>query len=211
MCLAMVVGRSTGHAKSLGNSGSDGGQYEYMGDRIGALRALWYVDNIAVERFVICSLSMCFIFSFVFIRCAIWKRFNKNSPAAATTTTTTISAVQRRAGLPHTDTKCTHTGTPATTIRKINVYDRFMLLFLFFLSGQLCAAAAVEGLKGAKRGQRRGRLGVKALLNTLECCCFSLAHFAARFSLLLFLRFFFCHTLHKFIKLFIWLNCCCLV
>jgi len=32
----------------------------------------------------------------------------------------------------HTDTKCTHTGTPATTIRKINVYDRFMLLFLFF-------------------------------------------------------------------------------
>jgi len=62
----------------------------------------------------------------------------------------------------------------------------------FFLSGQLCAAAAVEGLKGAKRGQRRGRLGVKALLNTLECCCFSLAHFAARFSLLLFLLFFFC-------------------
>jgi len=161
MCLAMVVGRSTGHAKSLGNSGSDGGQYEYMGDRIGALRELWYVDNIAVERFVICSLSMCFIFSFVFIRCAIWKRFNKNSPAAATTTTTTISAVQRRAGLPHTHTHRykvhTHRHTCNNYTKNKCLRSLHVVVSFFFVRPIMCSSCRWR-VKGGEKGTAAGAL-----------------------------------------------------
>lgn len=48
MCHVMVVGRSTGHAKSLGNSGvdrigSDGGQYVMWRLRRGIVCMVWYI------------------------------------------------------------------------------------------------------------------------------------------------------------------------
>lgn len=117
-----------------------------IGHRAAGIGA-WGLGGLYTRRYVcvyICSLSMYFIFSFVFIRCAIWKRLNNKQQQQQQ------QQRQRQRQLLLAGGSSAHTQNPT------KLYELFIILcFVFFIFSIFCWANYVQQLPLRGSGERR--------------------------------------------------------